>query len=123
MPWEPLHECKAGGCHHLTDQTYCVLHRRLPSDRKQNGWNRGPRSKISSTKRLYDFKWQKYSKAFLAANPWCALCGAKGIKRVAMATDHIIPHRGDEALFRDPDNHQGLCRTCHAAKSAKERGG
>jgi 5-methylcytosine-specific restriction protein A len=34
--------------------------------------------------------------------------------------DHIIPHRGDQRLLFDPSNLQGLCHTCHSAKTARE---
>jgi len=27
--------------------------------------------------------------------------------------DHIVPHRGDQELFRDPANWQALCKLCH----------
>jgi len=31
----------------------------------------------------------------------------------ATVVDHIIPHRGDEALFNDRNNLQSLCAPCH----------
>jgi 5-methylcytosine-specific restriction protein A len=37
--------------------------------------------------------------------------------------DHIIPHRGDQALFWDEENWQPLCLVCHNAKTAREDGG
>ena len=37
--------------------------------------------------------------------------------------DHIIPHKGDEALFWDEDNLQSLCTPCHNQKTAREDGG
>lgn len=37
-------------------------------------------------------------------------------------TDHIVPHRGDPVLFRDPLNLQLLCRDEHTAKTAREAG-
>lgn len=54
----------------------------------------------------------------LSANPLCVQCQAEG--RIAAATelDHTIPlwkgGRDDES------NLSGLCRACHAAKSARE---
>jgi len=32
-------------------------------------------------------------------------------------TDHIIPHRGDQALFWDETNWQRLCLPCHSRKT------
>jgi 5-methylcytosine-specific restriction protein A len=41
-------------------------------------------------------------------------------RRVTVATlvDHVVPHRGDPALFWDVENWQSLCATCHARKTA-----
>jgi 5-methylcytosine-specific restriction protein A len=40
----------------------------------------------------------------------------------AACTDHIIPHKGDQALFWDTNNHQSLCKDCHDYKTATEDG-
>lgn len=37
----------------------------------------------------------------------------KGCERLATVADHIVPHRGDESKFYDPDNLQSLCKPCH----------
>jgi len=37
--------------------------------------------------------------------------------------DHIVPHRGDRALFWDTSNWQPLCKPHHDAKTAREDGG
>jgi 5-methylcytosine-specific restriction endonuclease McrA len=34
--------------------------------------------------------------------------------------DHIIPHKGDKALFWDEKNWQPLCKYCHDSIKAKE---
>jgi 5-methylcytosine-specific restriction protein A len=39
---------------------------------------------------------------------------------LAEEVDHIIPHRGDEQLMKDPLNLQSLCRSHHSAKTAAE---
>jgi len=42
----------------------------------------------------------------------------------AVVVDHIIPHRGDLALFWDEKNNwQALCHRCHSRKTAREDGG
>lgn len=65
------------------------------------------------------------------------MCSAIDSPVVAEEVDHIIPHRlgaaldgGDvemiqaaQALFWDSSNWQGLCSTCHKAKTAREDGG
>lgn len=37
--------------------------------------------------------------------------------------DHIIPHKGDKALFWDKRNWQGLCTVCHTSKTNRFDGG
>nr|WP_254915489.1 HNH endonuclease [Haematobacter massiliensis] len=44
------------------------------------------------------------------------LCAGKG----EAVADHIIPHRGDEAMFWDADNLQCLCKSCHDGVKAKQ---
>jgi 5-methylcytosine-specific restriction protein A len=58
----------------------------------------------------------------LREHPLCAdIYGDHG-ERVVLATqlDHIVPHKGDMKLFRDPKNRQGLCDSCHGRKTATE---
>ena len=38
----------------------------------------------------------------------------------AVEVDHIIRHQGDRSLFYDRSNLQGLCKSCHAAKTHDE---
>jgi 5-methylcytosine-specific restriction enzyme A len=58
--------------------------------------------------------------SYLAKNPLCVCCAKE--KRVEPATelDHITPHRGDQQLFWDKSNWQGLCKTHHSRKTATE---
>jgi 5-methylcytosine-specific restriction endonuclease McrA len=41
------------------------------------------------------------------------MCRDKGRVTVATVVDHIIPHRGDQALFWDVSNWQSLCKPHH----------
>jgi len=45
--------------------------------------------------------------------------------RLVLATevDHIVPHKEDYALFWDPTNWQGLCKSDHSRKTVREDGG
>ena len=72
---------------------------------------------------LYGTAWKKLRAAILRQRPLCVEC--EKIGRIVKAThlDHITPHRGDMALFHDTDNLQGLCHSCHSAKTAAEDGG
>lgn len=44
------------------------------------------------------------------------MCSARG--RVAPATivDHKVPHEGNQDLFWDVSNLQGLCASCHSGR-------
>lgn len=62
---------------------------------------------------LYDREWEKYRLHFLNQNPRCYACGVS-----ATVVDHLIPHKGDEDLFKKLDNHIPLCKSCHDKATA-----
>jgi 5-methylcytosine-specific restriction protein A len=76
----------------------------------------------SAQERGYTGRWQKASKAFLAAHPACVgtLPGGEECCEPATCVDHKNPHRGDWMLFWDRDNWQPLCASCHSRKTRKE---
>jgi len=55
------------------------------------------------------------SKALLREHPWCNVCKVEPGAEV----DHIVPHRGNWELFRDEDNLQVICTTCHSRKTQR----
>ncbi|MEQ8409115.1 MAG: HNH endonuclease [Gammaproteobacteria bacterium] len=77
----------------------------------------------AEVKSLYNYRWQKASKAFLVSNPFCIDCEAQGKLEPATETDHEIPHRGDLKLFWDKSNWRPRCKPCHSRKTAREDGG
>ena len=120
MPKKPQRPCRYPGCPHLTGDRsgYCEEH--LKQTRREYDRERG-----SSRQRGYGYRWQKYTKVYLAGHPLCALCAKKKppVIRAATLVDHIKPHRGDYDLFWDPENHQSACDECHNIKTAREDGG
>jgi len=116
MPRSAPHICNQPGCNKLTHERFCVLHKREHQSKQDK--RRG-----SSTRRGYNYKWQKASKAYLGRHPLCAHHEKK--KRIVPATivDHIVAHKGDMNLFWDENNWQGLCKVCHDIKTATEDGG
>lgn len=115
----PKQLCKGrAGCPGLVDRGVC-------EDCRAKGWAKEARPSASA--RLYDGRWRKKSKAYLQRHPLCA--DPRGIHRearqvvAAKEVDHIEPHGGDETLFWDEDNWQGLCKHCHSVKTATEDGG
>lgn len=76
-------------------------------------------------RKLYGRKWNEYSTAYLsdADHCFCVECAKAGVQTVATEVDHVIPHRGDQQLFWDHENHQPLCKPCHSRKTTTEDGG
>ena len=100
-------QCKYPGCGELTHQVYCEEH----ADNRQEV----DKLRASASKRGYDARWRRYRKNYLAKHPLCADCGT-----LATVIDHIVPHKGNRALFWDENNHQSLCESCHNRKTASE---
>ena len=83
-----------------------------------------PRQQANPEKdRLYGRRWKRAAHAHLANDPFCVLCEAQLIVRLATVVDHIKPHKGDMELFWDATNWQSLCKTCHDQKTVREDGG
>lgn len=81
-----------------------------------DSWRKGK----TTAQRGYGGWWQRARLYHLSRHPLCVQCDKLGIIRAAEVVDHIIPHRGDQRLFRDTLNWQSLCVPCHNAKAARE---
>lgn len=84
---------------------------------------RHERPRETAAERGYDARWRKARAAYLRAYPLCVECEASGKLERATVVDHVIPHRGDAALFWNRANWQSLCATHHNRKTAAEDGG
>ena len=111
MPRKQLHPCSHPGCPNLIEagKLYCPKHVSLH-----------PEYTRSATSRGYSSKWRRLRRIYLESHPLCVLCQAKGIYKKATVVDHVIPHRGDPALFWDQNNWQALCKPCHDSKTGNE---
>ena len=67
----------------------------------------------SARDRGYDARWDAVSVGFRRHNPLCLGCEAVGRVTPTALVDHIIPHKGDRALFWDPANRQPSCGPHH----------
>lgn len=73
---------------------------------------------------LYKGKvWRGIRDIQLSRYPLCERCLGLGYSTPAVAVDHVTPHKGDYALFVDPNNRQSLCTSCHSYKTNKENAG
>jgi 5-methylcytosine-specific restriction enzyme A len=53
----------------------------------------------------------------------CVCDTCRGVRLPAHVVDHIVPHRGDPALFWDESNWQAMAKVCHDRKTATSDGG
>ena len=112
MPKHPKRPCRYPGCPNLCESgTYCPEHSAGSPDRLRG----------SAAERGYDAKWRRARKRFLQHHPLCEKCLSQGTLTPATVVDHIVPHRGDRALFWDENNWQPLCKNCHDQKTGSGR--
>jgi len=113
MKQKPPRPCRYPGCTELTRTGYCLRHRPQQTDK----WESVQWHWMYLTR-----KWREELRpAQLMREPFCRACARRGLRTPATRVDHIKPHRGDWALFTDPDNLQSLCESCHNRKTNRER--
>lgn len=111
MAQRPLRPCRHAGCGVLTREGWCAKHKPKHQRRESAAWHD-----------LYGLPiWQTLRKDQLLREPFCVECARRGERVRATVVDHIVPHRGDRALFSDPKNLQSLCKRCHDRKTLMER--
>ena len=82
----------------------------------------------SSFARGYTKRWTATATAFRLRYPLCGMraggqapvmsqCALEGRETPATQTDHVVPHRGDRAVFWNVWNLQSLCDACHSRKT------
>lgn len=114
MALRPLRPCLRPGCSALTRDGYCAAHR--------------PRRTNDRSAEAQSWRWMYQTDLWrlelrpnqLILEPFCRECGRRGIRTRATDVDHVRDHKGDWALFRDPDNLESLCHSCHSRKTARE---
>lgn len=82
---------------------------------------RTPDERPNSSARGYGAKWKAYSEAYRKKHPHCRPCQAQGRLISSDLVDHIEPVTGPtDPRFWAKDNHQPICRSCHAIKTKQE---
>lgn len=77
--------------------------------------------KLRPWRKLYSTKqWYRLRHHQLQKEPCCEYCDKQGYVTAATIVDHIVPHKGNEALFFDPDNLQSLCKEHHDNTKQRE---
>lgn len=127
MATAPLRPCLETGCPERVKRGRCDKHEaehRQAIDRARGG----------ASDRGYGWKWHQRRSAFLVRFPLCGMrqgdalrdrltdCQREGRATPATMVDHLIPHKGDRALFWDQRNWCASCGTCNRTKAVKEEG-
>lgn len=60
--------------------------------------------------------WRQLREAQLQRQPLCGRCNKRGLVEPANVVNHVIPHKGEENLFRDPANLESVCKHCHDSR-------
>jgi 5-methylcytosine-specific restriction protein A len=95
-------------------------HTRKPvgTPHKRSTTHRPREQRTHAAARGYDHKWAKFRTSFLASNPLCEYCMARGRVEVATVCDHDLPHEQDAHLFWD-NTFTACC--AHHHNSLKQR--
>lgn len=113
MANKPLRPCSKPGCSVLTREGYCPEHKPVKAARRESAqWHDWYNKSIWT---------DDLRPAQLMRQPFCRVCLDRGFRTRATVVDHVIPFRGNWALFVDPNNHQSLCKRCHDRKTAQEQ--
>ncbi|MGN5354342.1 HNH endonuclease signature motif containing protein [Ralstonia sp. L16] len=118
MPARAASICRHPGCgRRIAEPGYCEAHL---GDQRQ--WDSNARARARQAKRALPTNstaWRRLREATLRRNPLCAEC--QRTKRVTPAT--VVDHIDGDATNNEPANLQGLCPSCHSAKTARRDGG
>ena len=114
MANKPLRPCRQPGCYILVSSGYCEDHQLKHQDRRSE--------EAQSWRWMYKTnEWISTRRPDqLVREPFGRAGARTSVRTRATDVDHIQPHRGDWALFTDPDNLQSLCKSCHDRKTAQE---
>lgn len=111
MPSAALRYCTGSPtCREKVSTGRCAVHAR---EREQ------ARPNLDVRKLYRTARWKALRSMKFSENPLCVECQAEGVIREWTDLDHVIPHRGDPALFWNPFNLQGLCASHHSAKTGR----
>lgn len=112
-PQRAKRPCKVSSCKDFAaNGGYC--------DQHQDRIRKKDRERGTAHQRGYDAEWERERTKYLEEHPLCVDHKRRGFIEVATVVDHIIPHKGDKALFWDKNNWQSLCESCHNRKTATE---
>ena len=109
MPLAPLRCCATPQCPVLVRKGHCPAHTKTERHRPNvdvRKWYRTP-------------AWRVLRADVLHEQPYCWDCTEAGQMVPAQDVHHILKHNGDETLFWDKANLQGLCKRHHSQHTGR----
>lgn len=120
--------CKQWGCpnFHNNKNGYCDecnrKYRAKHPDRynedgsKKTDWKAYEETRATARQRGYNYRWEKFRRAFLLAHPTCAICGepAQCVDHKTTTARQMMDAYG-EFVYSDED-YQALCYRCNTRK-------
>lgn len=120
----PRRQCTYSGCNEIVtvpvgfrDSPRCAKHARIvePTPKREYAHHH-----IDGKNIYHSYQWRKLRLGFVAQNPLCLHCEQYGIITAGYIVDHIVEIEDGGAIF-DINNLQHLCKSCHNAKTAREK--
>src|SRR5689334_8855121 len=109
MPWAAKSPCVIPGCgQHAQYRGRCSTHMKGMEQERPN---------VDARKWYHTRRWELLKAQVRAEEPCCGMCLTEGQAVPGTQTDHIVPHRGNEALFFNRQNLQNLCEHHHSLKT------
>lgn len=100
----------------------------IPKRRRREQNKAADEKRGTARERGYSTAWDRFAKNWLANNPLCRYCEARGEITPAELVDHVEPHNRDPTKFwpgedDNPDDFfASCCRSCHnGPKQSVER--
>lgn len=114
MPYAALRICSAPGCAVKVRTGRCPQHARQQRQHERRHY---------TAIRYDDPRWIALRDEVRLEQPFCAHRDRHPATCTLVTddVDHIVPHDGDETLFLERTNLQGLCKSCHSRKTMTER--
>ena len=114
MPIQPPTACSQ------CDAGICVKHGQVAATQEPSVQKQTPQKAYTV---LYNSKrWRDLRAVVLRKQPLCADPFKENCHQPTTVADHIVDHHGNQQLFYDYTNLQGLCKSCHSRKTGESHG-
>lgn len=104
--------CKAPGCYLMAENgsKYCKKHEAYQEYYYNKAVSKPYQNAERPNEGLYrSYRWKQLRAKIIKAHPFCSVCSSTD----NLSVHHIVPPKGDEALFFDENNLVVLCMKCH----------